>query len=88
MENRPSICATNRKSNAQIENGHFVVRVHISRQQKQLFYETNTQLRHFRVGPSQSWLENLFGIPWNFAIIPFSDLLDSGIFIGILFFRS
>jgi hypothetical protein len=30
-------------------------------------------------------LGNPFGIPWNSAIIPISDLLDSGIFIGIYF---
>ncbi len=34
-----------------------------------------------------SRLGNLFGIPRNSAIFPISDLLDSGIFIGILFFR-
>jgi hypothetical protein len=33
-------------------------------------------------------LGNPFGIPRNSAIFPISDLLDSGIFIGILFFRS
>ncbi len=33
-------------------------------------------------------LGNPFGILWNSAIIPISDLLDSGIFIGILIFRS
>jgi hypothetical protein len=30
---------------------------------------------------------NLFRIPRNSAINPISDLLNSGIFIGILFFR-
>ncbi len=33
-------------------------------------------------------LGNPFGIPWNSVIIPILDLLDSRIFIGILFFRS
>ncbi len=33
-------------------------------------------------------LGNPFGIPRNSVIILISDLLDSGIFIGILFFRS
>jgi hypothetical protein len=33
-------------------------------------------------------LGNPFGIPRNSAIIPILDLLDSGIFIGIMFFRS
>ncbi len=33
-------------------------------------------------------LGNLFGIPQNSAINPIPDLLNSGIFIGILFFRS
>jgi hypothetical protein len=35
-----------------------------------------------------AWLENPFGIPRNSAINPFPDLLNSGIFIRILFFRS
>jgi superfamily II DNA helicase RecQ len=35
----------------------------------------------------QARLGNPFGIPRNSTIIPISDLLDSGIFIGILFFR-
>jgi hypothetical protein len=34
------------------------------------------------------WLGNPFGIPQNSAINPIPDLLKSGIFIGILFFRS
>jgi hypothetical protein len=34
-----------------------------------------------------AWLGNPLGIPWNSAIIPIPDLLNSGIFIGILFFR-
>jgi hypothetical protein len=35
-----------------------------------------------------SWLGNLLGISRNSLIIPFLDLLNSGIFIGISFFRS
>ncbi len=35
---------------------------------------------------SWSWLGNPFGIPWNSAIIPIPDLLNSRIFIRILFF--
>jgi hypothetical protein len=34
------------------------------------------------------WLGNPFGIPRNSAINPIPDLLNSGIFIGILFFQS
>jgi hypothetical protein len=34
-----------------------------------------------------TWLGNLLGIPPNFAIIPFPELLISGIFIRFLFFR-
>jgi hypothetical protein len=34
-----------------------------------------------------AWLGNLLGIPWNSAIIPNPDLLNSGIFIGISFFQ-
>jgi hypothetical protein len=34
------------------------------------------------------WLGNPFGIPRNCAINPILDLFNSGIFIGILFFRS
>jgi hypothetical protein len=34
------------------------------------------------------WFGNLFGIPQNSAINPIPDLLNSRIFIGILFFRS
>ncbi len=33
-----------------------------------------------------AWLGNLFGIPRNYAINLILDLLNSGIFIGILFF--
>jgi hypothetical protein len=35
---------------------------------------------------NKPWLGNPFGIPWNSAINPIPDLLNSGIFIGILFF--
>jgi hypothetical protein len=35
-----------------------------------------------------TWLGNPFGIPRNSAINPILDLLNYGIFIGILFFRS
>jgi hypothetical protein len=35
-----------------------------------------------------TWLGNPFGIPRDSAINPIPDLLNSGIFIGILFFRS
>jgi hypothetical protein len=34
----------------------------------------------------QTWLGNSFGIPRNSTINPIPDLLNSGIFIGILFF--
>jgi hypothetical protein len=34
------------------------------------------------------WLGNPFRIPWNSAIDSIPDLLNSGIFIGMLFFRS
>jgi hypothetical protein len=37
--------------NTQIENGHFVVRIRVSGQQKHLFYKMNTQMRHFKVRP-------------------------------------
>jgi hypothetical protein len=33
-----------------------------------------------------TWLGNPFGIPLDSAINPIPDLLNSGIFIGILFF--
>jgi hypothetical protein len=36
--------------------------------------------------PGQAWLGNPLGIPRNSAIILIPDLLNSGIFIGILFF--
>jgi hypothetical protein len=36
----------------------------------------------------RSWLGNPFGIPLNSVINPIPDLLNSGIFIGISFFRS
>ncbi len=36
----------------------------------------------------ESWLGNPFGNPWSSRINPIPDLLNSGIFIGILFFRS
>ncbi len=52
-KNGPSICATNKKPNTQIENGHFVVRIRVLGQQKHLFYKMNTQMHHFRVGPLQ-----------------------------------
>jgi hypothetical protein len=40
-----------KKTNTQIENGHFVVPIHIPGQQKHLFYKMNTQMGHFREGP-------------------------------------
>ncbi len=48
----------------------------------------------WRVGEASSsremraWLGNLFRIPWNSTINSILDLLNSGIFTGILFFRS
>jgi hypothetical protein len=42
-----------KNKNTQIENGHFVVHIRVSGQQKHLFYKTNTQMHHFRVGPLQ-----------------------------------
>jgi hypothetical protein len=39
------------------------------------------------IGDLVARLGNPFGIPRNSAIIPILDLLDSGIFFGILFFR-
>jgi hypothetical protein len=42
-----------KKMNTQIENGHFLVRIRVSGQQKHPFYKTNTQMHHFKVGPLQ-----------------------------------
>ncbi len=55
---------------------------------KQMFYSEPDAIEYDKDSKLQPRLENLFGIPWNSAIIPISDLLDSGIFIGILFFWS
>ncbi len=38
------------------------------------------------IAGANTWLGNPFGIPWNSAINPILDLLNSGIFIGFLFF--
>ncbi len=43
---------------------------------------------HARGNNHSPRMGNPFGIPRNPAIIPISDLLDSGIFIGNLFFQS
>jgi hypothetical protein len=51
-----------------------------------MFYSEPDAIEYDKDSKLQPRLENLFGIPWNSAIIPISDLLDSGIFIGILFF--
>ncbi len=47
------------------------------------FFEQNLVALDFAQGP---WLGNLFRIPWNSAINPIPDLLNSGIFIGIFIF--
>ncbi len=52
-----------------------------------LFTSINIQNK-FLKNSQKPWLGNPFGIRRNSAIIPIPDLLNSGIFIGILFFRS
>jgi hypothetical protein len=49
----PSICASNKKTNTQIKNGHFVVCICVSGQWNHLFCKTNTQICHYRVKPLQ-----------------------------------